>query len=73
MYKGQAPTSLMADQGYGDGYQYDHDAEDGCSGQNYFPEGIKRPVIYTPVERGYERELKRRMEYFAKLRTKRNG
>ncbi|MBO6898936.1 MAG: replication-associated recombination protein A [Shimia sp.] len=68
-----APTSLMADQGYGDGYQYDHDAEDGFSGQNYFPEGIKRPVIYTPVERGYERELKRRMEYFAKLRTKRNG
>lgn len=68
-----APTSLMADQGYGDGYQYDHEAEDGFSGQNYFPEGIKRPVIYTPVERGYERELKRRMEYFAKLRTKRNG
>ncbi len=68
-----APTSLMADQGYGDGYQYDHDAEDGFSGQNYFPEGLKRPVIYTPVERGYERELKRRMEYFAKLRSKRGG
>ncbi|CUH50932.1 replication-associated recombination protein A [Shimia marina] len=68
-----APTSLMADQGYGEGYQYDHDAEDGFSGQNYFPEGIKRPVLYTPVERGYERELKRRMEYFAKLRSKRQG
>jgi putative ATPase len=68
-----APTSLMADQGYGDGYQYDHEAEDGFSGQNYFPEGVKRPVIYTPVERGYERELKRRMEYFAKLRSKRGG
>ncbi|MBO9406867.1 replication-associated recombination protein A [Shimia sp. R9_1] len=66
-----APTSLMADQGYGAGYQYDHDAEDGFSGQNYFPEGLKRPVLYTPVERGYERELKRRLDYFAKLRSQR--
>jgi putative ATPase len=66
-----APTSLMADQGYGAGYAYDHDAEDGFSGQNYFPEGMKRPVIYTPVERGFERELKRRLDYFAKLRSKR--
>ncbi|MBO9401133.1 replication-associated recombination protein A [Shimia sp. R9_3] len=68
-----APTSLMADQGYGAGYQYDHDAEDGFSGQNYFPEGLKRPVLYTPVERGYERELKRRLDYFAKLRSQRGG
>ncbi|MBO9398080.1 replication-associated recombination protein A [Shimia sp. R9_2] len=68
-----APTSLMADQGYGAGYQYDHDAEDGFSGQNYFPEGLKRPVLYTPVERGYERELKRRLDYFAKLRSQRGS
>nr|WP_319949003.1 replication-associated recombination protein A [uncultured Shimia sp.] len=67
-----APTSLMADQGYGDGYQYDHDAEDGFSGQNYFPETMKRPVLYSPVERGFERELKRRLDYFVKLRSKRS-
>ncbi len=68
-----APTSLMADQGYGDGYEYDHDAEDGFSGQNYFPEDVKRPVLYTPVERGFERELKRRLDYFSTLRAKRGG
>ena len=67
-----APTALMKDQGYGDGYAYDHDAEDGFSGQNYFPEGVKRPVLYQPVERGFERELKRRLDYFSKLRAKRN-
>ena len=66
-----APTSLMKDQGYGDGYAYDHDAEDGFSGQNYFPEAVKRPVLYQPVERGFERELKKRLDYFAKLRAKR--
>jgi putative ATPase len=63
----------MSEQGYGDGYAYDHDAEDGFSGQNYFPDGVKRPVLYQPVERGFERELKRRSEYFANLRTKRNS
>ncbi|UWR03611.1 replication-associated recombination protein A [Ruegeria conchae] len=67
-----APTSLMKDQGYGAGYAYDHDAEDGFSGQNYFPDDMKRPVLYQPVERGFERELKKRLEYFAKLRTQRN-
>ncbi|UWQ62958.1 replication-associated recombination protein A [Leisingera caerulea] len=67
-----APTKLMAEQGYGDGYAYDHDAEDGFSGQNYFPDGVKRPVLYQPVERGFERELKRRTDYFANLRAKRN-
>ncbi|KIC41080.1 ATPase AAA [Ruegeria sp. ANG-R] len=67
-----APTSLMKDQGYGAGYAYDHDAEDGFSGQNYFPDEMKRPVLYQPVERGFERELKKRLEYFAKLRTQRN-
>ncbi|GAA6180013.1 replication-associated recombination protein A [Shimia sp. NS0008-38b] len=68
-----APTSLMAEQGYGDGYQYDHDAQDGFSGQNYFPDTVKRPALYLPVERGYERELKKRLDYFAKLRGKRGG
>ncbi|WP_435659977.1 replication-associated recombination protein A [Leisingera caerulea] len=67
-----APTKLMSEQGYGDGYAYDHDAEDGFSGQNYFPDGVKRPVLYQPVERGFERELKRRTDYFANLRLKRN-
>ncbi len=68
-----APTSLMKDQGYGAGYAYDHEAEDGFSGQNYFPETMKRPVLYQPVERGFERELKKRLDYFAKLRTQRNS
>jgi putative ATPase len=66
-----APTALMKDQGYATGYDYDHDAEDGFSGQNYFPDGVKRPVLYQPVERGFERELKKRLDYFAKLRAKR--
>jgi putative ATPase len=68
-----APTALMKDQGYGAGYDYDHDAEDGFSGQNYFPDGMKRPVYYQPVERGFERELKRRLDYFVKLRAKRQS
>ncbi len=67
-----APTGLMKDQGYGQGYSYDHDAQDGFSGQNYFPDTVKRPVLYQPVERGFERELKKRLDYFAGLRTKRN-
>ena len=68
-----APTGLMQDQGYGAGYAYDHDAEEGFSGQNYFPEGMKRGVYYQPVERGYERELKKRLDYFVKLRAKRQS
>ena len=68
-----APTKMMKEQGYGAGYAYDHDAEDGFSGQNYFPESMARPALYAPVERGYERELKKRMEYFAKLRAKREA
>jgi putative ATPase len=68
-----APTKLMKEIGYGAGYAYDHDAEDGFSGQDYFPEGMKRPVWYLPPERGFERELKKRVEYFAKLREKRRG
>ena len=66
-----APTRLMKDIGYGAGYAYDHDAEDGFSGQDYFPDGMKRPVWYQPPERGFERELKKRIDYFAKLRAKR--
>ncbi|WP_299694579.1 replication-associated recombination protein A [uncultured Tateyamaria sp.] len=68
-----APTSMMKDQGYGAGYAYDHDAEDGFSGQDYFPEGMGRKDLYQPVERGFERDLLKRVEYFAKLRVKRNG
>ncbi|MGL4312198.1 MAG: replication-associated recombination protein A [Paracoccaceae bacterium] len=66
-----APTKLMKEQGYGAGYEYDHDAEDAFSGQNYFPDGMKRGIYYQPVERGFERELKKRVEWFAKLRDKR--
>lgn len=68
-----APTSLMKDIGYGEGYAYDHDATDGFSGQNYFPDNMKRGIYYIPVDRGFERELKKRVDYFAKLRGKRNG
>jgi putative ATPase len=68
-----APTRMMKDLGFGAGYAYDHDAEDGFSGQDYFPESMKRPVWYLPPERGFERELKKRVDYFAKLRAKRQG
>ena len=67
-----APTKLMREQGYGAGYAYDHDAEDGFSGQNYFPDTITRPSFYEPVERGFERDLGKRVAYFAKLRRDRN-
>ena len=67
-----APTALMKQQGYGQGYAYDHDAEDGFSGQNYFPDHMDRQAIYQPVERGFERELQKRVQYFNKLREKRN-
>ncbi|MEM8555817.1 MAG: replication-associated recombination protein A [Pseudomonadota bacterium] len=66
-----APTAMMKDQGYGDGYAYDHDAEDGFSGQDYFPESMERPTLYDPVDRGFERDLRKRVEYFAKLRARR--
>ena len=66
-----APTKMMKEQGYGAGYAYDHDAEDGFSGQNYFPDGVRRPVLYQPVERGFERELKKRLDWFAKQRAER--
>lgn len=66
-----APTKLMKEVGYGAGYHYDHDAADGFSGQNYFPEEMSRERYYQPVERGFEREIIKRMEYWAKLRSKR--
>jgi putative ATPase len=66
-----APTKMMKDQGYGKGYAYDHDAEDGFSGQNYFPEQMSRPQFYEPVERGFERDLKKRLDWFESLRAKR--
>ena len=68
-----APTRLMKDLGYGAGYAYDHDAEDGFSGQDYFPEGMKHPVLYAPLERGFERELKKRLDWFVKQRARRQG
>ena len=68
-----APTDLMKDQGYGDGYAYDHDAEDGFLGQNYFPDRMDRPDYYAPIERGFERELSKRLAYFEKLRKRRGG
>ncbi|MGE0152480.1 MAG: replication-associated recombination protein A [Reyranellaceae bacterium] len=66
-----APTKLMQQLGYGAGYDYDHDAEDGFSGQNYFPDTMKRRQFYRPVERGFEREIQKRLEYWQRLREKR--
>jgi putative ATPase len=65
-----APTKLMKGQGYGDGYIYDHDTPEGFSGQEYFPDKLGRQSFYQPVERGFERELGKRLEYFSRLRTK---
>ncbi|MCB1380083.1 MAG: replication-associated recombination protein A, partial [Alphaproteobacteria bacterium] len=68
-----APTKLMKQQEYGAGYRYDHDQPDAFSGQNYFPDGMGRESYYSPVERGFEREVKKRIEYWAKLRRERGG
>lgn len=65
-----APTKLMKQIGYGKGYEYDHDTADGFSGQNYFPEGMARRAFYQPVERGFEREIKKRQDYWARLRDR---
>jgi putative ATPase len=68
-----APTKLMKEEGYGAGYQYDHDAPDGFSGQDYFPEDLGRQTYYDPPERGFERELRKRLDYWSKLRRERGG
>ena len=67
-----APTKLMADEGYKEGYLYDHDEADAFSGQDYFPEELGRRTFYNPVERGFERELRKRLDYWSRLRTERN-
>ncbi|MEM1344214.1 MAG: replication-associated recombination protein A [Pseudomonadota bacterium] len=66
-----APTALMKRQGFSAGYAYDHDAPDAFSGQAYFPEGMARAALYHPVDRGFEREMKKRLDYFARLRRER--
>ena len=68
-----APTKLMKQEGYGAGYDYDHGAPDAFSGQNYFPDGMARQQFYDPDGRGFEAELKKRLEHWAKLRAKRSG
>jgi putative ATPase len=69
-----APTNLMREEGYGEGYEYDHEAPEGFSGQNYFPDELKtRPRFYDPPERGFEREIRKRLDYWAALRKKREG
>ncbi len=67
-----APTKLMEDEGYGDGYAYDHDAPDAFSGQNYFPDEMKRrPQYYDPPDRGFERDIRKRLDYWSRLRKER--
>ncbi|MEJ1161240.1 replication-associated recombination protein A [Prosthecomicrobium sp. N25] len=68
-----APTKLMATEGYGEGYLYDHDQPDAFSGQDYFPEAMGRRRFYEPVERGFEREIRKRLEWWARLRRERGG
>jgi putative ATPase len=68
-----APTKLMKSEGYGSGYEYDHDAPDAFSGQDYFPEGLGRRTFYDPPERGFEREIRKRLDYWAKRRKERGG
>lgn len=67
-----APTKLMENIGYGDGYQYDHDSEDAFSGQDYFPEAMGRHSFYTPPDRGFERDINKRLEYWRKKREEKN-
>ncbi len=65
-----AATGLMKDLGYGNGYQYDHNTDDGFSGQDYFPDDIDRIEFYVPTDRGFEREVKKRLDYWNKLRER---
>jgi putative ATPase len=68
-----APTNLMKTEGYGRGYAYDHDEAEAFSGQNYFPDALPRQNFYDPPDRGFEREIRKRLEYWAKLRNERGG
>jgi len=68
-----SPTRLMKSEGYGEGYEYDHDTPEGFSGQDYFPEAMGRQTFYDPPERGFEREIRKRLDYWAKLRSGRAG
>jgi putative ATPase len=68
-----APTRLMKTEGYGAGYEYDHDAPEAFSGQDYFPEALGRRRFYNPPERGFEREIRKRLDYWERLRTERGG
>lgn len=68
-----APTKMMKSLGYSDGYAYDHDTPEGFSGQNYFPDGMDRQQFYRPVERGFERDIVKRLEYWHRLRQRRAG
>jgi putative ATPase len=68
-----APTRLMRNLGYGKGYVYDHATGEGFSGQNYFPEGVSRRAFYHPSERGFEREIKKRLDYWNELRRRAAG
>ncbi len=68
-----APTKLMKNLGYGKGYEYDHEADDAFSGQNYFPDAMPREQFYQPKETGFEREIAKRLDYWAKLRAKKAG
>lgn len=68
-----APTKLMQEEGYGRGYAYDHDEAESFSGQNYFPDQLGRKQFYDPPERGFEREIRKRLEYWAKLRREKGG
>ena len=65
-----APTKLMKEQGYGEGYDYDHNSEHAFSGQNYFPETMNRQTFYEPVSRGFEKEIEKRLAFWAKLRER---
>ncbi|MBX9461346.1 MAG: replication-associated recombination protein A [Aquamicrobium sp.] len=68
-----APTKLMKSEGYGTGYRYDHDEPDAFSGQDYFPEALGRQKFYDPPDRGFEREVRKRLDYWAKLRKERGN
>jgi len=68
-----APTKLMQTEGYGAGYAYDHDTPEGFSGQDYFPEELGRQTFYDPPERGFEREIRKRLDYWSRLRKERAG